>query len=285
MKPDMIRTEDTIREFWHFNAGKVYIAFSGGRDSLVLSHLVKQLFPEVPTVYCHTGLEYPEVHQAGMKADVILHPTMTFKDVIDKYGWTVVSKDQSQKIEEYRNTKSDKLRDIRWNGVRRNGGKMLTGKIAEKWKPLVEAPFKITSKCCDVFKKNPSKKYEKISGRFPYTGERAEEGMNRRGKPCNSFGARPKSKPLNHWTLENVKWYMSEHGLTAPAVYYDREIDGQLVKGEERTGCMFCMIGAHKKEDEKYEKMKIAYPKQYKYIMEKLGGAEVLDYVKATERP
>jgi len=276
---DMDRTNDTIREFYDFNQGKVYMGFSGGRDSIVLRHLVQSIYPEVKTVYCATGMEYPEVHKSGLTADVILRPKMSFKDVIDKYGWTVVSKDQSQKLDEYRNTNSDKLRNIRWNGVRRNGGKMLTGKIAEKWKFLADAPFKISGKCCDVFKKNPSKSYERATGCYPYTGERADEGMNRRGRPCNSFGARPKSKPLNHWALKDVKNYIIEHNLEIPAVYEDRMVGGCEVKGEERTGCMFCLIGCHKPEDSKFEKMKIAYPKQYDYIMNKLGGADVLKIV------
>jgi len=289
MSPDLTdkikHAELNILEFYYQMDCKTYIGFSGGRDSAVLCHLIRRLLPkaDIPTVYCATGLEYPEVHEIGRKADVVLNPAMTFKEVVEKYGWTVVSKDQSQKIEEYRNTKSDKLRNIRWNGVRRNGGKMMTGKIAEKWKPLVDAPFKITSKCCDVFKKNPSKKYEKATGRHPFTGERSEEGMNRRNRPCNTFGARPKSKPLNIWTLDNIKEYCATFGVVLPEVYSDRYIDGHFIEAEDRTGCMFCMIGAHRSDDAKFEKMKVAYPKQYAYIMDKLGGDEVLRYVESVD--
>lgn len=33
-----------------------YIAFSGGKDSLVVQHLVHQVDPEVPMVYCDDEL-------------------------------------------------------------------------------------------------------------------------------------------------------------------------------------------------------------------------------------
>lgn len=41
--------------------GQVYVSFSGGKDSVVLLHLVRRLYPEVLGVYVDTGLEYPEL--------------------------------------------------------------------------------------------------------------------------------------------------------------------------------------------------------------------------------
>ena len=38
-----------------------YIAFSGGKDSTVLKHLVRRLYPNVVAVFVNTGLEYPSV--------------------------------------------------------------------------------------------------------------------------------------------------------------------------------------------------------------------------------
>ena len=40
-----------------------YISFSGGKDSLVMLHLIKQLDinDRIPVVFVDTGLEYPEI--------------------------------------------------------------------------------------------------------------------------------------------------------------------------------------------------------------------------------
>lgn len=99
---------------WH-NAfgGDVYVSFSGGKDSTVLLHLVRELYPEVPAVYVDTGLEYLEIKDFVKTIDNVtwLRPEMNFKEVILKYGYPIISKEQSAFIQEYRTTKSEKL----WN--------------------------------------------------------------------------------------------------------------------------------------------------------------------------
>jgi 3'-phosphoadenosine 5'-phosphosulfate sulfotransferase (PAPS reductase)/FAD synthetase len=50
-----------IRHWYDRYAGRVYVAFSGGKDSTVLLHLVRSICPEIPAVFVDTGLEYPEI--------------------------------------------------------------------------------------------------------------------------------------------------------------------------------------------------------------------------------
>ena len=92
LKVDM--SLNRIKYWYKQYAGNVYIAFSGGKDSTVLLHLVRSLFPEVPAVFVNTGLEYPEINQFVKTIDnvITLKPTMTFKEVIEKKGYPVISK-------------------------------------------------------------------------------------------------------------------------------------------------------------------------------------------------
>ena len=45
-----------IREWYEYWDGNVYVSFSGGKDSTVLLHLVRQYYPGVPAVFSDTGL-------------------------------------------------------------------------------------------------------------------------------------------------------------------------------------------------------------------------------------
>lgn len=93
-------TKDRIEDWYMQFSGNVYVSFSGGKDSTVLLHLVREMFPDVPAVFCDTGLEYPEVrqHVREMKNVVILRPKMTFPEVIRTYGYPMVSKEVAEAI-------------------------------------------------------------------------------------------------------------------------------------------------------------------------------------------
>lgn len=255
--------------YWH---GKVYVSFSGGKDSTVLLHLVRSLYPDVPAVFVNTGLEYPEIVQFVKTIEnvVWLKPKMRFKDIIEKYGYPVISKEQSQYIDKCRNTKSEKHRNIRLYGNKWN-----RGKVSEKWKFLLNAPFKISDKCCDYLKKSPVYKYEKTTGNFPYIGSMAAESSMRTQKwirfGCNSFDTkRPTSEPLSFWNEQNIWDYIKQFNIPYSKIYD---------MGYDRTGCAFCMFGCHlDKEKNKFQLMKETHPKLYKYCMENLGIKDVLSY-------
>lgn len=266
-------TQDTIR-CWvdSFGVDGVYVAFSGGKDSTVLLDIARRLYPEIPGVFNNTGLELPEIVQFVRTFDNIveLRPKIPFHKVIQKYGWPIISKEQAQFISEYRNTKSDKLRDLRWNG-RENG----RSKIAEKWKmAALFAPFKISHKCCDKLKKDPAKRYEKKTGRRPILGVMSGESQLRsqRSHTCNLYDAkRPISKPLLQWNEEDIWAYIKEFNLSYCKAYDE---------GWERTGCIFCMYGIHKDDPNRFQMIKKSHPKLYEYCINTLGAREVLDFMK-----
>jgi len=266
-------------EQWHehYN-GLVYVAFSGGLDSTVLLDIVrnKAFIPEakdIPAVFFDTGLEYPEIRDfvKTFKNVEWLKPKLTYRQVIEKYGYPLISKEQSSFIQEYRDTKSEKLRDIRFNGSIDGNGK-----ISEKWKFLIDAPFKISDKCCDILKKNPVKKYSKQTGRKAIIGTRVDESFRRKINyfkfGCNAFDKKdPTSTPLSFWTRQDILNYIEKYNIKYSSIYD---------MGYDRTGCMFCMFGVqNEKGQNRFQKMKITHPKIWDYCINKLGIGDVLDFI------
>jgi len=272
LETKIMNSENKILEWHDFHKGNTYVSFSGGKDSTVLLHMVRSLFPETPAVFCDTGLEYPEIRSFVKGFDNVawIKPTMKFKDVIDKYGYPLISKEVSQKINEIRRTGSEKLRNKRMYGDE-NGN----GKVPDKWKFLIHAPFEISNKCCDVMKKRPFEIYHKETGRFPYVGVMACESTLRSQSwhkyGCNAFDINNMaSRPLMPWIEEDIQEYIKEFNIEISDIYS---------MGYERTGCMFCGFGVHHDKDDRFRRMQGTHPKQYKYIMDELGFKKVLEYV------
>ena len=282
MDEKLIRTKMLIMDWYHQFEGDVYVAFSGGKDSTVLLHIVRSLFPDVPAVFADTGLEFPEIKQFVKTIDntVTLKPKKSFKTVLETMGYPVVSKEQSQYLmqlqsaaELYGETDGEKgslkTIDTRWNG-----NKWGRGKISEKWKFLLGANFKITDKCCDVFKKEPFRRYEKETGRKGFVGVMAGESAQRAvyyyKSECNAFHAkRPISKPLFFWNEGDIYKYIRDFDIDISSIYD---------KGYKRTGCIFCMFGTHlnPQEEDRFTRLAKTHPKLYDYCMDKLNLRKVL---------
>ena len=95
-------TETRIRQ-WVEEYGEdgVYVSFSGGKDSTVLLHIARQLYPNIQAVFVDTGLEYPEIRSFVKTFDnvVWLKPKMNFRKVIETYGYPFISKETSECVE------------------------------------------------------------------------------------------------------------------------------------------------------------------------------------------
>lgn len=284
-----------IRDWYEYFDTQVYISFSGGKDSTVLKHLVETTpgVYDVPAVFVDTGLEYPEVRMfATRNADVVLRPEMRFDEVIEKYGYPVISKEVAKAIEDGRRNiplgkETARVKQLNGTyGVPRKDGKP-SKYDKRKWKFLLDSPFKISDKCCRVMKKTPVHKYGKETGRKPIIGIMATEGQQRLNSwlktGCNAFdSSKPISAPMSFWTEQDVLEYIVKFNLEYAKVYGDIVFDDEKYSttGVDRTGCMFCMFGCHlEKEPNRFQRMKETHPRQYDYCMNKLGLREVLEYI------
>ena len=302
----IVMTQERIRQWYDHWDGKVYVSFSGGKDSTVLKHIVDGMYDDVPAVFVNTGLEYPEIQQfvrevkAGkydcFNPDVeIIRPEMRFDEVIKKYGYPVVSKEVSERIYYAKRGATWALKCM--NGLNPDGTQSAFKKRISKWKYLMEAPFDVSHKCCTVMKKAPAKEYESQTGRKPFVGTMANESILRQTQwlkiGCNAFeGKRPRSAPLSFWTEQDVLHYIKRYNMPYCSVYgeiqvkqsHDDTVNGQInmidylgcydpedtleTTGCTRTGCMFCMFGCHlEKEPNRFQRMKETHPKQYAYCM------------------
>jgi len=269
----IVLSQQRIKQWYSHYQGDVYVSFSGGKDSTVLLHLVRQIYPKVPAVFIDTGLEYPEIREFVKTIDnvVWVKPKVNFRDVLDKYGFPIISKENAQKIAEIRNTSSEKLKEKRMYGDDKGNGK-----LANKWRYVINAPFKVSDRCCHIMKKSPIKTYEHKTGNKPYVGTMAVDSSLRNTSylqhGCNSFdGNRPMSTPIAFWRERDIWQYIDELELPYSKIYD---------MGYERTGCMFCMFGVHLEgQPNRFQKMAITHPKQYDYCINKLGCGEVMNFI------
>lgn len=257
-----------VIESFKARTGKTpFISFSGGKDSTVLLDLARRFVDkDMKAVFCNTGNEYPEIIRFVRNTDnvTVIRPQLTFREVIEKYGFPLVSKEQAHGIRQVKTTRSEKLRNMRLHGTNRNKG-WVSGKIADRWQFLIDEPFMVSEKCCDCLKKRPLARYAKQTGEAPIIGTMAEESILRRQQyirrgGCNSFReTNTASYPLSVWTDEDIWNYIRTFHVPYCELYD---------KGHSRTGCMVCGFGAqYETSPTRFELLADAHPRAYRIFM------------------
>jgi 3'-phosphoadenosine 5'-phosphosulfate sulfotransferase (PAPS reductase)/FAD synthetase len=311
----------------------VYHAYSGGKDSDVMVDIIEKLHqgkwndillpmhrflytllvegkPAPGKTFCNTGLEWPEIveHVKNRYPEtVVLKPKIGFTRFITTIGVAVGSKKIAMQIRRVKgyiekpSSKNEATRVLYLTGIKRDGSKG-NSKIPEKWMKLLNAPFKVTDKCCDNFKKDPFHEFEKITRKKPIVGTTAEESDQRTVSymktGCISWEkGKEQLRPISIFTKKDIWEYSEKYALKFCEVYYDRtkeikQIDGSIklsfIEAEDQTGCTFCLFGLHlepKHKANRIQRIAISNPKYYDIIINKCNLGFVLKWLKIPYLP
>lgn len=281
-------TQTRLTEWYFHYGGKVAVNFSGGKDSTVLLDIARRAFPDIRAVFVDTGLEYPEIRAFVKTVPNVtwLRPEMPFHKVIEQYGYPVISKEVAKRI--YYARKGSVWAKQHLQGRNTDGSPSKFAQRYMKWAYLLDAPFLISDRCCYGMKERPLDRFTKETGLMPIVGTMACESARRTSgylaTGCNPFWtSRPASKPMSFWTERDVLRYLKQTGIPYASAIYGEIVEekGKLkTTGADRTGCMFCMFGAHlEKSPNRFERMALTHPKQYDFCINRLGCGRVLDYL------
>jgi 3'-phosphoadenosine 5'-phosphosulfate sulfotransferase (PAPS reductase)/FAD synthetase len=278
-----------ILEWYLYYDGKVTVSFSGGLDSTVLLDLARRVYPDIGAAFVQTGMEFIEIQDFVASVPNVrwLYPELPFNRVIREHGFPVISKEVARRIEYARRGSGWAIQNLR--GLMKDGTPSKYNERYKKWAHLVDAPFLISEKCCEISKKRPLHRYMKETGCMPIIGTMAAESARRQSAylatGCNAMRKRePSSKPLSFWNKENILDYIRLTGIPYASIYGDIVTDPKTGKlkttGAHRTGCCYCMFGAHlEKGVNRFQRMAQTHPKEYDYCINKLGCGAVLDYI------
>lgn len=255
-----------------------YISFSGGKDSVILSHLIDLALPNnyIPRVFINTGIEFVDlvkyVKSLASEDDriIIINNKLNIKKTLNQYGYPFKSKEHSQKYAEGKKSyiKNGKLPDylIRY----RDGIKEYTAKDGTIKKSILVCPQKlqyqfepncnlnISKMCCNKFKKEPLALYEKENNKtIAITGMRKAEGSSRLRLSCLSHN-NTKFHPLSIVSEEWENEFIKRNNINLCKLYY-------YPYNFIRTGCKGCPYT--KDIQDKLDMMYKLLPNEYKQCL------------------
>ena len=210
-----------------FGDQQVYISFSGGKDSTVLSSLVCSLKPNILHLFSDTGCEYPETlsfvgaERHRGKNIVSVHPICrdgsiwTFERIVATYGYPLFSKAIANGIRTYRHAKTPVTKQHALDYLERMYPQAL---------PYLNC--NISDLCCEKLKKSPLKRVAKhMQMQCSIIGTLAEESQIRK-RDWITYGSNiffqkkdNQCRPLFFRTNQDIWNYIKLYKLTVSDLY------------------------------------------------------------------
>lgn len=288
----------------------------GGLDSITLLALVREeLGPDAEGISV-SSLEDKSIQAVHKEMRVkVISPKMSKVQVLNEFGFPVISKLISAKIERLQ-TPGDNSPIIKaymtgdegpWGHYGHNEKFKLPDTYIEKFgglyaefRPDLEchvAPFKVSDKCCYWLKELPAIEYQQEHGIWPFLGLMQSEGGRRqyslRRHGCNYVGkSTARSCPLNYFNRQDLLQLALDLKVHVPEIYGEivRDYDGTLrTTGAKRTGCSMCGYGIHMEgRPHRFDRLRERNPKEWDFYMRRCckdedgteyGWGRVLDYL------
>lgn len=217
-----------------------HVAFSGGKDSVVLLELVKKALPRsgFMVVFGDTKMEFPDTYA-----------------LVDK----VEAQCKAENIDFYRASTHFEPE--------------------ESWR-LFGPPSRVLRWCCSVHKAAPQTlKIREVLGKNDYVGldfvgVRAQESATRSGYDVENYGKKQKGQyshnSILEWSSAEVWLYIFTHNLP---------INDTYKKGNSRAGCLFCPMGGGKSDSFRYLCYPEKIDKYTSLIKDTIGDKNIDSYI------
>ena len=279
--------------------GKNYAVSVGGLDSIVLLLFVRRILGECEGISV-SSLEDVSIQKVHKELGcTIIKPDMNFHQVLNTYGFPVISKQIAGKLEHLQIPRDQAdQRKLYYNHALMTGEtgpwggfvysesmklddellKLFGGHYAED-RPDLEckvAPFKVSDKCCEVMKEAPSRRYQEEHNIWPFLGLMQIEGGQRRFSlrkhGCNYVGKGvARSCPFNYLSRQDLLTLALDLKAPVPEIYGEivRDPDGKLrTTKAQRTGCNMCGFGIHlESRPHRFDRLKERNPKYWHFLM------------------